>query len=102
MARGDFPMGAIFTGTTDQKNMNNTLKTYQDFQEIFGDEIDNPDRQVDFEKMIEWSTIFEDREIFKLKLAELNWLTSEQLERVSKKTLSGLGATVPKTINAYC
>ncbi|KRM92351.1 type II CRISPR RNA-guided endonuclease Cas9 [Fructilactobacillus florum] len=98
MARGDFPMGAIFTGTTDQKNMNNTLKTYQDFQEIFGDEIDNPDRQVDFEKMIEWSTIFEDREIFKLKLAELNWLTSEQLERVSKKRYQGWGRLSQKLL----
>ncbi|USS87955.1 type II CRISPR RNA-guided endonuclease Cas9 [Fructilactobacillus hinvesii] len=82
---------ADLSGTTDQKNVNNTLGTYNDFKPIFGDQLDNPDRQADLERIIEWSTIFEDEHIFKLKLDTIDWLTQEQKERLVKHRYQGWG-----------
>ena len=56
---------------------------------------------MDFEQIIEWATLFEDAKILRTKLAEITWLTTEQIEklagiryrgwgRFSRKLLAGL------------
>ncbi|USS87121.1 type II CRISPR RNA-guided endonuclease Cas9 [Fructilactobacillus cliffordii] len=90
-AQGWFSTDAYLSGTTDQKNVNNTLGTYNDFKGIFGDQLDDPNRQADLERIIEWSTIFEDGHIFKLKLDTIDWLTQEQKERLVKHRYQGWG-----------
>ena len=88
----------MIEGLSDGINFNNSFSTYIDYRNIFGDEIDNPNKQADFEKMIEWSTVFEDRKIFKRKLKEITWLTSEQIKQVSSKRYSGWGRLSKKLL----
>lgn len=89
--KGDYPYAPEVKGTTDQKNLNNGLTTYIDLAKIFGNELDDVDREADFEKIIEWSTIFEDQHIFALKLQELKWLTEKQRNQVVKLRYQGWG-----------
>lgn len=99
-----------FDGVPDTVAFVNGLGTYYDFKKIFGSLIDNSERQLDFEKIIEWSTIFEDKAIFKQKLTEISWLTDAQTEkllgmrrysgwgRLSKKLLVGIKNSAGKSI----
>ncbi|MGN1283393.1 MAG: type II CRISPR RNA-guided endonuclease Cas9 [Limosilactobacillus sp.] len=79
------------TGLSNPVKFNSSLGTYNDFAKIFKSEIDNPNRQHDFEKIIEWITIFEDKNILKEKLNELSWLTTEQISSLLTKRYSGWG-----------
>ncbi|USS93465.1 type II CRISPR RNA-guided endonuclease Cas9 [Fructilactobacillus ixorae] len=90
-AQGWIGTDAYLSGTTDQKNVNNTLGTYNDFKSIFDSQLDDPDRQADLERIIEWSTIFEDEHIFKLKLDTVTWLTPEQKTQLVKHRYQGWG-----------
>lgn len=96
LVEGNIP--GLIEGLSDGINFNNSFSTYIDYRNIFGDEIDNPNKQADFEKMIEWSTVFEDRKIFKRKLKEITWLTSEQIKQVSSKRYSGWGRLSKKLL----
>ncbi|WP_268912511.1 type II CRISPR RNA-guided endonuclease Cas9 [Lentilactobacillus sp. SPB1-3] len=88
-------------GLSDPIKFNNSLGTYNELRKTFPDNIDNPDYQHDFENIIEWSTVFEDRKIYEAKLAEITWLTSSQVKslvslrhrgwgRLSAKLLTGV------------
>ncbi|MCZ3622702.1 type II CRISPR RNA-guided endonuclease Cas9 [Lactobacillus mulieris] len=96
LVEGNIP--GLIEGLSDGINFNNSFSTYIDYRNIFGDEIDNPNKQADFEKMIEWSTVFEDRKIFKRKLKEITWLTPEQINQVSSKRYSGWGRLSKKLL----
>lgn len=95
-------------GLSDTKNFSNSLSTYIDFEKIFGNEIlADQNKQNDLEKIIEWSTIFEDRKIFEDKLHEIEWLTEKQIKairryrgwgRLSKKLLVDLRNNEGKSI----
>ncbi|WP_413627462.1 type II CRISPR RNA-guided endonuclease Cas9 [Fructilactobacillus vespulae] len=102
VANGDYATTPEITGTTDQKNLNNGLTTYIDLFNIFGAMVDDVDKQADFEKIIEWSTIFEDQHIYKLKLEELDWLTAEQRKQVAKFRYQGWGRLSKKLLNNLC
>lgn len=90
-------------GLADNERFNSSLSTYNKLKKIksISEQIDQNQYQTDFEKIIEWSTIFEDRKIFKEKLREIKWLNSKQIDdlanlrfqgwgRLSKKLLTGL------------
>lgn len=79
------------TGLSDPKKFTTKLSTYLDFKKIIGDLIDDKSKRTDVEKIIEWSTVFEDTKIYSLKLKEISWLTPEQREALSKIRLSGWG-----------
>lgn len=66
-------------GLANPKQFNSNLNTYIDFRNIFGDKIDKDGKQKDFEKIIKWSTIFKDREIFFDELKKLGWLNEEEI-----------------------
>ncbi len=93
---------------SDTKKFSNSLSTYIDFEKIFGNEIlADQNKQNDLEKIIEWSTIFEDRKIFEDKLHEIEWLTEKQIKavrryrgwgRLSKKLLVDLRNNEGKSI----
>jgi CRISPR-associated endonuclease Csn1 len=95
-------------GLSDTKKFSNSLSTYIDFEKIFGNEIlADQNKQNDLEKIIEWSTIFEDRKIFEDKLHEIEWLTEKQIKavrryrgwgRLSKKLLVDLRNNEGKSI----
>lgn len=79
------------TGFADPKKFNSSYSTYIDYQKIFGKKIDDPKLQDDFEKMIEWSTIFTDKDIFATKLKEIPWLSEEETTQVLHKKFNGWG-----------
>ncbi|WP_062325358.1 type II CRISPR RNA-guided endonuclease Cas9 [Holzapfeliella floricola] len=79
------------SGLSNPDKFNNGLTTYIDFKNIFGDLVEDTTKQKEFEQIIEWSTVFEDRAIFKAKLQEVNWLTEEQIKALVAKRYSGWG-----------
>lgn len=85
-------------GLSDPKKFNSTLSTYIDFKNIFNDLVDDKSKLNDLERIIEWSTIFEDREIFEQKLHDISWLTDEQIKKVSTKRYSGWGRLSKKLL----
>lgn len=90
MAKG-LPTQPIITGLSDPTKFNSSLETYVDFKGIFGDKINDADLQQDFEKIIEWITVFEDKNILKAKLKELDWLTEQQINSLAAKRYRGWG-----------
>jgi CRISPR-associated endonuclease Csn1 len=88
----------IITGLSDPVKFNNSFGTYIDFKKIFGAKIDDPNLQNDFEQIIEWITVFEDRNILKTKLQGINWLTKEQITDLIAKRYQGWGRLSEKLL----
>lgn len=86
------------TGLSDGTKFNSRLSTYHDLKKIFDDLIDAPEKQKDFERCIEWSTIFEDGQIFAEKLKEITWLSDEQRQKVAAKRYRGWGQLSEKLL----
>ncbi|UQS85965.1 type II CRISPR RNA-guided endonuclease Cas9 (plasmid) [Nicoliella spurrieriana] len=86
------------TGLSDPKKFNNNLGTYNDFKKIFGSKIDDPNLQSDFENMIEWSTVFESRDIYRAKLNEISWLSDDQINKLVNKRYRGWGRLSKKLL----
>lgn len=79
-------------GLSDPSKFNSTMSTYIDFKKIFGNHLNDDKLQNDFEKIIEYSTIFEDRKILEDKLrADFAWLSEEQIEQLCRLRLQGWG-----------
>ncbi|WP_413476686.1 type II CRISPR RNA-guided endonuclease Cas9 [Latilactobacillus fuchuensis] len=98
VSEGQYASRPNITGLSDGDKFNSSLSTYHDLKKIFGDVIDVPNKQTDFEKMIEWSTIFEDGKIFADKLREIDWLTDDQCKRLSTKRYRGWGQLSAKLL----
>lgn len=81
----------IITGLSDPIKFNSSYDTYIDFKKIFGSKIDDLSLQNDFERIIEWITVFEDKNILKDKLHELSWLTEKQITDLAAKRYQGWG-----------
>lgn len=81
------------TGLSDDKKFNSSLSTYYQLSKIKGlkEKLDNQNYQADIENIIEWSTIFEDRNIFIEKLKEIAWLSDAQRSELSKLRYQGWG-----------
>ncbi|MGQ2282472.1 type II CRISPR RNA-guided endonuclease Cas9 [Apilactobacillus kunkeei] len=87
------------TGLSDGEKFNNGLTSYIDFQKIFGDKINNSELMDDFENLIEWSTVFEDRHIFEEKVRnEINWISESELKQLVAKRYSGWGRLSSKLL----
>lgn len=88
----------VISGLAEDQFTSN-LSTYIDFKKVFGQAIDDPQRQADFERIIEWSSIFEDRNIFEAKLRTLDWLDDEQIRQLLAKRYKGWGQLSAKLLN---
>lgn len=78
-------------GLADPKRFLSSLTTYHDYAQIIPDALQQPDKRADIEKIINWSTVFEDTSIFKEKLQEIAWLTPDQRRQLSQKRYRGWG-----------
>ncbi|TPR42408.1 type II CRISPR RNA-guided endonuclease Cas9 [Apilactobacillus micheneri] len=87
----DYVTPPEITGLSDKEKFNNNYGSYIDMKKIFGDKIDDLSLRDDFEKMIEWSTIFEDRDILRLQLKDVKWLNKNQINQLISKRYSGWG-----------
>lgn len=86
------------TGLTDNKKFNSSLSSYIDLKAILGNIVDDYSKNEDLEKIIEYSTIFEDSNIYKEKLSEISWLTDEQIEKLSNIHFKGWGRLSKKLL----
>ncbi|MDF7672722.1 type II CRISPR RNA-guided endonuclease Cas9 [Lactobacillus sp. ESL0701] len=87
-------------GLADPAKFNSSLGAYNYLRnkKVFAKQLDDPNYQKDFEKIIEWSTVFEDKKIYQEKLKELDWLTDEQFKAISTWRLQGWGALSRKLL----
>jgi CRISPR-associated endonuclease Csn1 len=79
------------SGLADEMHFLSGLTTEKELRQLFGDQVEQQAYQADFEKMIEWATIFEDKSILRLKLDGINWLTAEQKNQFANKRYRGWG-----------
>lgn len=98
---GEYPTAPSVTGLADPKQFNSSLSTYIDYQKIIPAAMADIAKQNDIEKIILWSTIFEDKEIFMTKLAEIPWLTVEQRKRLSNIRYRGWGQLSKKLLMSF-
>jgi len=93
------------TGLADPQKFNSKLASYLDFKNIFGSRVDQANLQNDFEKFIEWSTIFEDGTIYQEKLKTVEWLTDEERQKLARLHYKGWGSLshklLAKLVNAH-
>jgi CRISPR-associated endonuclease Csn1 len=82
-------------GLADPKKFNSSLSTYYQLKKIAGlkDKLLDLKYRTDLENIIEWSTIFEDREIFEDKLKTVSWLADDEktIKQLSKLRYQGWG-----------
>lgn len=81
----------VISGLADPKRFNSSLVAYNDLKKILGPVVDQPNRQADLERIIEWATVFEDRQILAEKLTEIDWLTTQQRARLAALRYQGWG-----------
>lgn len=88
------------TGLSDGEKFNNSLSAYIDFKKIFGEKIDDSKLFDDLENVIEWSTVFEDRDIFEEKVRkDISWISESEINAVVSKRYSGWGRLSKKLLN---
>lgn len=78
-------------GLSDPNRFNSKMSTYRDLKRIIPNSVDDATRQADIEKIIEWSTLFEDSKIFTAKLNGITWLTDDQRKKISVIRYRGWG-----------
>lgn len=86
------------TGLSDNEKFNSSLSSYIDLKAILGNAVDDCNKNKDLEKIIEYSTIFEDGNIYKEKLSEISWLTDKQIEKLSNIHFKGWGRLSKKLL----
>ena len=85
-------------GLSNGRSFNSSLGTYIDMSKILGNRVDDLNYRDDIEKIIEWSTVFEDSEIYGDKLQEIQWLTNKQREKLVLKRYQGWGRLSKKLL----
>lgn len=91
LALGGYDELPVITGLADNNVFTSSMSSYIDYSNILGSLVDNPEKQEDIEKMILWSTIFEDAQNFTVKLKEIDWLTESQRKKIASKRFTGWG-----------
>lgn len=87
-------------GLADPTKFNSSLSSYYNLKNlhVFEGQLDDPKYNADFEKIIEYSSIFEDKKIFQEKLREINWLSQDQFKALSTWRLQGWGRLSKKLL----
>lgn len=87
-------------GLADPTKFNSSLSSYYHLKNlhVFENQLDDPKYNADFEKIIEYSSIFEDKKIFQEKLHEINWLSQDQFKALSTWRLQGWGRLSKKLL----
>lgn len=80
------------TGLSDNNKFNASLSSYIELKGVLGNIVDDYSKNEDLERIIEYSTIFEDGNIYKEKLNEISWLTDEQIEKLLNIHFKGWGS----------
>ena len=95
---GKYLTKPTISGLSSSDRFNSSLSSYLKFKELFGDKIDDPKYTSDFEKIIEWATVFEDNKIFMTKLDEIEWLSKEDKNKLKGLRYQGWGRLSQKLL----
>jgi len=87
----------IVEGTQKENEFASSLASYYDFKKLFG-EIDKSNVEM-IEEIINWITIFEDKEILKRKIKEKYGLQKSQIDRIMNFNYSGWARLSEKLID---
>jgi len=98
---GEYPTAPSITGLSDPKKFNSSLSTYVDYYKIIPSALADMTKQDDIEKIILWSTIFEDKDIFMTKLAGITWLTEGQRKQLGSIRYRGWGQLSKKLLVSF-
>lgn len=101
VAAGEFEIEPEVTGLADPHKFNSSFSTYIDLSKIMPTELDDESKQSDIEKIIMWSTIFEDAAIFKVKLESISWLTEKQRHQLSHIRYRGWGKLSKRLLTEF-
>lgn len=101
VSAGEYPTAPSITGLSDPKRFNSSLSTYIDYQKIMPTALLDLTKRADIEKIILWSTIFEDTGIFITKLARITWLTADQRKQLSHIRYRGWGQLSKKLLTGF-
>ena len=87
-------------GLAEPTKFNSSLSSYYHLKDlkVFSDQLEDPKYNSDFEKIIEYSSIFEDKKIFQEKLHEISWLSQDQFKALSNWRLQGWGRLSKKLL----
>lgn len=85
-------------GLSNGEKFNSSLSTYINLMKIIPFDFQEVDKVSDIEKIINWLTIFEDRNIFVEKAKAIDWLTDKQIEKLKTLNLSGWGRLSKKLL----
>lgn len=90
----------ILIGLSQKDEFNSTLTTYLDMKKIFGSSfMENNKNYNQIEELIEWLTIFEDKQILNEKLHSSNYsYTSDQIKKISNMRYKGWGRLSKKIL----
>ncbi|RRK10921.1 type II CRISPR RNA-guided endonuclease Cas9 [Lactiplantibacillus garii] len=101
VSAGEYPVEPKITGLADPKQFNSSLSTYYDLKKIIPEALIDSVKQDDIEKIIMWSTIFEDNEIFMTKLTTITWLSEAQRKALSHLRYRGWGQLSKKLLTSF-
>lgn len=85
-------------GMVDKIHFISKLESYHFLKNILGSIVDEQDKKKDLEQILEYSTVFEDAEIYQRKLKNISWLTPEQIKKLVKKHYKGWGRLSKKLL----
>lgn len=98
IGEGHYAEPVAISGLADETHFLSGLTTLKELRDLFGNQATQEQYQNDFEKMIEWATVFEDKGILLIKLDEISWLTDEQKKRFANKRYRGWGSLSKKLL----
>lgn len=91
---------SVVQGTQKETEFATSLQAFHRFVKIFDREtVSNPANEEMFEKIIYWSTVFEDKKIMRRKLSEYPQLTEQQQVQLAQVRFRGWGRLSQRLIN---
>lgn len=99
--KGSFGKPMVVTeisGLSDPDKFSNSLSTYNDFKKIFGEKINDPKLQNDFENIVYWISLFDDDDILMHKFESIDWLTDKNKTKLLGLSYKGWGRYSKRTL----
>lgn len=93
----------VIKGLSNPKEFLSSLSTYHNFVNIFGQEfVNEPENLNQLEELAEWQTIFEDRNILKIKLQHSTYeYSNKQIDRLIRIRYKGWGRLSGKLLTGF-
>lgn len=88
------------TGTQKEREFASTLESHRFYKKLYGADFDNKTNEI--EKLIEWSTVYEDAKILKIRIEDEMpelYADKDKLKKILKKRFTGWGRLSKKLLS---